>query len=120
MPTKLVRYRRSAYVAQSGYCFYCEMRMWDNDLKSFSLAYNIKPSLAKMLKCTAEHLKARKVGGNDCPQNIVAACFICNSRRHRRKRDLSPDAYRQLVQEKLSKGRWHCAPLMRKFKMMVK
>lgn len=30
---------------------------------------------------TADHLHPRVLGGQDCPANIVAACFECNVKR---------------------------------------
>lgn len=111
MPTKLVRHRKSAYIAQSGRCYYCGSPMWDSNLESFSQAHNIKSSQAKWLKCTAEHLEARKDGGNDKAQNVVAACLFCNRTRHRRKEDLNPVAYRKLVQKRVRNGRWLCKSL---------
>nr|WP_291988729.1 HNH endonuclease [Candidatus Accumulibacter sp. ACC007] len=89
--------------------------MWENDLDAFSRAHNIKPSQAQRLKCTAEHLEARQDGGLDTEKNIVAACVTCNQRRHKRKKAPAPDAYLDLVQQRVRKGRWHCAPLLTAF-----
>lgn len=115
MAKPLARYRHHAYLAQQGRCYYCGLPMWQDDLDSFSRAHNIKPSQAKPLKCTAEHLEARQDGGLDTAQNIVAACWSCNQRRHKRKKAPAPDAYLDLVQERVRKGRWHCAPLLTAF-----
>jgi hypothetical protein len=41
----------------------------------------------------------------------VAACLRCNRLRHQRKKALGPEQYRALVQQRLSKGRWHSQPL---------
>lgn len=108
MLTQLVRHRKSAFIAQSHRCFYCDFPMWQSDCKSFAQAHNITLSQAKWFQCTAEHLEARQDGGKDAAENIVAACQWCNQRRHKRKLAPSPNAYRQLVQKRLSKGRWHC------------
>jgi hypothetical protein len=119
MTTKLVRLRQSAFVVQSGLCYYCDLPMWEGDRELFALAYNIKPTRAQPLICTAEHLEARRDGGNDTPENIVAACRFCNVNRHRRKKAPSPGAFRQFVQRRLSKGRWHCRSLVKIFKPLA-
>jgi HNH endonuclease len=108
MLTQLVRHRKSAYITQSGRCFYCDCLMWENNPESFAKSNNISPPQAKWLKCTAEHLEARKDGGKDAAKNIVAACLWCNRKRHSRKLDLSPQAFQLLVKQRVRKGRWHC------------
>lgn len=57
-------------------------------------------------RCTAEHLHARCKGGKDVLQNIVAACWLCNSRRHRLKAPLAPEDYKKYVPTQLENGRW--------------
>lgn len=111
--SKLARLRRSAYASQSGCCYYCGFRMWESDPASFARVQHITVAQARSFKCTAEHLEAKEDGGKDTAQNIVAACLFCNSRRHRRKQAPSPNAYRQLVQNRLGKGRWHCMHMQR-------
>ena len=108
MASKLAHHRKSAFIAQSHRCFYCGFPMWESDCKSFAQAHKISLSQAKLLKCTAEHLEARRDGGKDAAKNIVAACQWCNQRRHKRKQAPSPGAYQRLVKQRLSKGRWHC------------
>jgi 5-methylcytosine-specific restriction endonuclease McrA len=107
MPSTILRNRHSAYLAQSGLCHYCGFPMWETNLTDFSLSHNIKPSIAKHLQCTAEHLDARKDGGKNSRQNIVAACIYCNLRRHRINKAPNPNAYRQLVRRRVNNGRWH-------------
>lgn len=107
MRDHLVYLRQSAYLAQSGRCFYCGLPMWVRDPESFAVSHGITPSQARVFQCTAEHLEARKDGGQDTKRNIVAACFCCNQRRHKRKQAPDPDDYRLLVQQRLAKGRWH-------------
>lgn len=107
MSNYLARLRQSAYRAQSGRCFYCGLPMWVRDPESFAASHGITPSHARVLQCTAEHLEARKDGGQDAKRNIVAACFCCNQRRHKRKQAPDPDDYRLLVQQRLTKGGWH-------------
>jgi len=80
--------------------------MWNaspDELKSFGL----RPSTANPLRCTAEHLVAQQDGGKDVVGNIAAACWLCNTRRHKRKSPPSPEAYRAFVQKRLAKGKWH-------------
>lgn len=87
--------------------------MWEDDLKSFAESNGLTLAQALRLKCTAEHLEPRKDGGGDARVNIAAACLHCNSNRHRRKQVPDPNAYRHYVQKQLSKGRWHCKPLLK-------
>ena len=56
---------------------------------------------------------AKQDGGLDTPENIVAACRWCNSRRHKRKTVPAPEAYLQLVQQRIRRGRWHITPSMK-------
>jgi hypothetical protein len=37
----------------------------------------------------------------------VAACRLCNERRHRRARPPSPEHHRQRVRARIRRGRWH-------------
>ncbi|NNC52061.1 MAG: hypothetical protein HKO08_03355 [Erythrobacter sp.] len=53
-----------------------------------------------MFRATAEHLLARSEGGADCPGNVVAACWYCNSHRHRARSPLSPEKYAEKVRAK--------------------
>lgn len=108
---RLARLRYSAYLSQSGRCFYCGLPMWVRDPESFAAANGITSSQARLLQCTAEHLEARQDGGKDTKQNIVAACLCCNQGRHHQKEAPNPDDYRLLVQQRLSQGRWHSKSL---------
>jgi 5-methylcytosine-specific restriction endonuclease McrA len=64
-------------------------------------------SVEPTLNGIAEHLKARSEGGNDHPENIVAACQFCNQTRHKRKQPLAPEEYRRMIHRRLAQGRWH-------------
>ena len=104
---KLVSLRKSAFISQSGLCYYCSFPMWEDDVKLFAQSHKVTVGQAQRYKCTAEHLEAKSEGGLDVEQNIVAACLFCNLKRHHRKIAPAPDAYRRLVQKRLSMGRWH-------------
>ncbi len=98
--------RSLAFHAQRGCCCYCDLPMWlasPDELKPVSLG----PRAAALLRCTAEHLLAQQDGGKDEAGNIAAACWLCNTRRHKRKTPPPPDAYRAFVQKRMAKGKWH-------------
>jgi 5-methylcytosine-specific restriction endonuclease McrA len=97
MSNRLQELRNTAYLKQGGRCHYCGGRMWNGDQKGHGLRY----------LCTAEHLIARCDGGADTEANIVAACWFCNTRRHRRTKSLAPEGYRTHVRRRLVAGRWH-------------
>jgi len=97
----------SKLAKQGGRCYYCELPIWIVRKES-RIAAERKPW---QLQCTAEHLIARCDGGTDHPQNIVAACRFCNSRRHHGKKPKSSDQHRVHVQRRMAKGRW-LAPLV--------
>ena len=101
MPT-LKKLRLIAFQNQHGRCCYCNMPMWVISPAELPL----RPRLAALFRCTAEHLVARQDGGRDEPNNIAAACWLCNQRRHRRKRAPPPDAYRALVSRRMAQGLW--------------
>jgi hypothetical protein len=61
----------------------------------------------RFLLCTAEHLIAKSEGGTDTASNIAAACMFCNQARHKAKHPLSPEDYRNHVQRRIRRGRWH-------------
>ncbi|MEB1547610.1 HNH endonuclease signature motif containing protein [Xanthomonas campestris pv. campestris] len=61
---------------------------------------------ARRYQCTAEHLMAQQDGGKDTRGNIAAACWTCNQRRHRRKKLLTPEAFRALVRRRVAAGKW--------------
>jgi len=70
----------------------------------------LRPRSAAPFRCTAEHLLPRQDGGKDVADNVVAACHLCNLRRHKRPTPApSPDAYRVRVQQRMAKGTWRPA-----------
>lgn len=107
MPSKLSAKRSKAFSKQSTRCFYCGYQMWLVDPEAFAKRLGITVRQTIHLRCTAEHLDARCDGGSDTATNIAAACWICNSRRHRRKIPLNPKAFRELVSRRIECGRWH-------------
>lgn len=86
--------------------------MWRDSPDELS-PLGLRRRMATPLRCTAEHLLAQQDGGNDVESNIAAACWLCNTRRHKRKSPPSPDAYRALVQRRLNQGKWHPPAVIR-------
>ncbi|ATE70786.1 HNH endonuclease [Lysobacter capsici] len=98
--------RTQAFRAQQGLCYYCDLPMWERSPDELT-PLCLSPRKAASLRCIAEHLIAQQDGGRAVRGNIAAACWICNSRRHKRKFPPSPDAYRALVQKRMARGKWH-------------
>lgn len=106
MSNLLGRRRRAAAISQGFLCRYCHLPMWEVDLQSFASRYGLSSRQAMLLRCTAEHLRARQEGGGRGRTNIAAACLYCNALRHRARTPLSPEAYATYVQRRLACGRW--------------
>ena len=106
---KIKRLRAVAYHDQNGRCAYCGASMWLATPSDFATQYRLSLKQARLLQCTAEHLVARCDGGLDARQNIVAACFWCNQRRHARKTPLDPVRYQAQVSALVRQRRWHSA-----------
>lgn len=98
--------RLHAFHRQGGLCYYCGVRMWLSSPCEL-VEHPHKSKQAARLRCTAEHLEPRSAGGRDTEYNIAAACSHCNHTRHRRKAPPPPTVYRQEVQRRMAKGRWH-------------
>lgn len=112
MPKKSVyRARHAAFRRQAERCCYCSVLMWIDDAVSFAVRHGLTRGIVRGLQCTAEHLRAKQDGGRDTADNIAAACWLCNHRRHARKAPLSPKAYRRLVRRRVSQQCWHPAPV---------
>lgn len=100
---RLKSIRTSAFHAQSGRCFYCDLPMW----LLYPSELSLRPRSAAPFQCTAEHLVARQNGGKDVAGNVVAAHASCNHRRHKRPGPApSPESFRALVQRRVSSGKW--------------
>ena len=104
IPTKN---RLLAFKRQKGRSYYCGTPMWLENSDEFAVCYGITEKQAKRFRCTAEHLIARKDGGTNAMQNIVAACSFCNLTRHRASNALSPKKYRKRVVDRLRCQKWH-------------
>ena len=104
---RLKKYRRQAFKKQKGRCFYCRKPMWLGGAEEFAKSHNISLKQAKRFQCTAEHLIARQDGGTDDSENIVAACYFCNSTRHKSPRPLSPIEFGKKVLSRLRCQKWH-------------
>jgi hypothetical protein len=106
MSTKLGRLRQQACLRQGQLCCYCNQLMCTEDPGSFARRHNLTLAEAKQRRCTAEHLLARRDGGKTTLDNIAAACYRCNCRRHARRRSLSPAAYRAHVRQRIEAAKW--------------
>jgi hypothetical protein len=107
---KIAKLRIQSAIIQQCRCFYCGLAMIEPALPEFT-PKELKPKWQKYLRCTAEHLTARQNQGRDNSQNIVAACWWCNTRRHKGRAENAPNPqkYRQRVQSLMKKGCWHPA-----------
>jgi 5-methylcytosine-specific restriction endonuclease McrA len=108
MPTQIASLRQKAFDRQCGRCVYCTVPMW---LRSPAELPIQPPSLkaARYVRCTAEHLIARREGGADLPANIAAACARCNHTRHKRKAPPQPNTFSKEVRRRVAARRWHHA-----------
>lgn len=104
---RIATIRSAAFLRQQGRCFYCNCPMWQDSPEQFATRHKITARQAKAFQCTAEHLLAQRDGGKDGNGNVAAACRFCNAGRHKRKHAPSPEAFRQDVQQRMAKGRWH-------------
>lgn len=114
MPNSIAHVRLLAAQHQKYRCFYCNLPMWSANPEPFAIKYGLTMAQARQLQCTAEHLNPKSLGGVNSKSNIVAACWYCNHKRHARTQLLDPYTYRQLVQQRISKGRWMPAMLLKR------
>ena len=85
--------RIHAYNHQRGRCCYCGNPLWeaaiepvDDARKRFAEPrlekwFATPDALLESFRCTAEHRVPKSDGGTDAPDNIIAACMLCNSTR---------------------------------------
>jgi 5-methylcytosine-specific restriction endonuclease McrA len=109
----LAKPRAQAFQAQGGDCYYCHLPMWQANPEQFAARHGLTMGQVQALRCTGEHLVAHKDGGGAAQDNIVAACWYCNRRRHTRKADLSPDQFKNHVGKGMKRGAWHSEGLHR-------
>ena len=118
MASSITNNRLHAAVQQRFRCYYCGLPIWIENLNGFAARYRLTTRQARQLRCTAEHLVARADSGSNRRDNIVAACFYCNNRRHRRRTPLTPAEYQAHVRRRMRQGRWHLTVLPRAFVQM--
>lgn len=109
MATTIQTIRAAAFSCQAGRCYYCELPTWESHGKAFAKRLGIPRKLVRHLRCTAEHLKARRDGGGDEPSNIVAACEWCNQKRHADGASAAPtpELHKMEVRRQVLRGEWH-------------
>ena len=81
--------------------------MWHADPAGFAARHAIDAGSIWQYQCTAEHLLARRSGGDHEAVNIVAACRYCNESRHNVKPALNPADFRSFVLDRVAAGDWH-------------
>ena len=110
----LIKNRQLSFEAQRGCCYYCKCAMWrGHEGREFRQRHSLTKKQARPLRCTAEHLKARRDGGGNAAGNIVAACLRCNGGRHQQKKAPEPSAFLDFVEQRVAVGEWHGCDLMR-------
>lgn len=107
MPKSLKHKRNAACNHQSNCCCYCRVIMAVGGLQQYATKYGLSLGQAKRLQPTAEHLQARCENGSNARSNIAAACWHCNSLRHKRFKPMDAVSYRRYVQKRMAKRRWH-------------
>jgi hypothetical protein len=111
MTAAISRNRRRAATEQRFRCYYCGLPVWEQDPERFAARYRLTERQLPLLRCTAEHLHALQDGGGSGSSNIVAACWYCNSHRHRSRVPMPPRQYRAWVRKRMRQGRWLVAIL---------
>lgn len=94
--------RKLAAESQKWHCYYCGLPMSGKG----SPYGEVIPSEKKRLWVTAEHLHARRDGGKDSRDNIVAAHVVCNQFRHKPKLAKSPAEFAARVKSRVAKKKW--------------
>jgi len=109
---KLRRFRKVAARRQQHLCHYCSAPMWSKNPEGFAERHGLRLEDCGHFQCTAEHMVARRDGGEE-RRNIVAACRHCNIARHEMEQPLPADLYREYVQKEVAEARWFTATLLR-------
>jgi hypothetical protein len=63
MKNLIQKRRLQAVIRQSWRCYYCGIPTWEKDVEVFAKIHGLPIGAAQKLKCTAEHLIARRDGG---------------------------------------------------------
>ncbi len=113
---RVFRLRTQAFVSQGFRCFYCRLEMWSGDVDAYAKRWGLTGAQSVGLECTAEHLIARKDGGQDTAENVVAACLTCNRRRHRWMPNAHWSVYAAAVAVQMAKGHWRKRALLKRLK----
>ena len=98
--------RHAAFLAQASRCYYCGTPMWERSPESFVSRYGFSRREVQLLRCTAEHLIARREGGSNAPENIVAAHAFCNHLRHKLPVPPAPLELRKRATQRMKACRW--------------
>lgn len=106
MPNRIGVHRHAATVQQAFRCYYCQVPIWERDPSNFVAEHRISRKQAALVRSTAEHLKPLSEGGPNSRANVVAACLYCNTTRHKARRPLAPEVYRERVLQRVASGRW--------------
>lgn len=107
--------RTRAFQSQNGYCYYCNFPMWKDDINAYALKNAMSLRQARFFESTGEHLIPFSEGGTSKQENIVAACRLCNERRHRRNANLTSAQYIEYVQRHVARGGWNTHLLARSY-----
>jgi len=108
---KLRRYRKAAARRQQHRCHYCDAPMWSRSPAAFAERHGLRLEDCGHFQCTAEHVVARRDGGEE-HRNIVAACRHCNIARHEADSPPAADLWRAFVQREIAEARWLTAVLL--------
>jgi len=89
--------------------------MWKDDINAYALKNAMSLRQARFFESTGEHLIPFSEGGTSKQENIVAACRLCNERRHRRNANLTSAQYIEYVQRHVARGGWNTHLLARSY-----
>lgn len=98
------RARQRLFNKQNGKCFYCERFV----IMHPSYLHNT---------LTRDHMVAKAKGGSRQPENIVGACFLCNSL----KKEMSVEEFLKIIftkEYKKVEKRWKAYEIKRQKKLM--